>query len=354
MSPETPRARRRRRLLAGRRRQSCASCSCTARSTRTFAAEGQGRPGRDAPGDRRARDRRRDRPHIGLGAPLGTVEYKLPDGRDKIVYYWASAEAAAATRAPSSRTTRSSSSTWVPLDRRSGAQLRARRRHHRSFRPTLRAGPARTFAIVALRHGKAMPPAWDGPDATRPLQRGAIGDERRTRRRRLPTGTAHLVERGTLPADGRAARRAHRHRAEGDRRHQPGGVDRPSGGARGAHRQGRAEAPGHRAVLTRADHPGDRHRGRARGGCAGVGAHAPRVDAPHGRVHRAARERGRAAGARGARDALAAGAPEPLPAPPPAATGGWWTRSSLWTRSSRSGSEERVRRTCGVHIDAAS
>ena len=35
-------------------------------------------------------------------------------------------------------------------------------------------GRARTFAIIALRHGKAMPPeAWDGPDATRPLlQRG--------------------------------------------------------------------------------------------------------------------------------------------------------------------------------------
>jgi 8-oxo-dGTP diphosphatase len=35
-------------------------------------------------------------------------------------------------------------------------------------------GRARTFAIIALRHGKATPPQnWDGPDATRPLlQRG--------------------------------------------------------------------------------------------------------------------------------------------------------------------------------------
>ena len=25
---------------------------------------------------------------VGLGAPLGQVEYKIPSGRDKIVYYW--------------------------------------------------------------------------------------------------------------------------------------------------------------------------------------------------------------------------------------------------------------------------
>ena len=35
-------------------------------------------------------------------------------------------------------------------------------------------GRARTFAIIALRHGKAVPPSsWGGPDSTRPLlQRG--------------------------------------------------------------------------------------------------------------------------------------------------------------------------------------
>ena len=32
------------------------------------------------------------------------------------------------------------------------------------------AGLIRTFALIVLRHGKAVPPAtWDGPDATRPL-----------------------------------------------------------------------------------------------------------------------------------------------------------------------------------------
>jgi 8-oxo-dGTP diphosphatase len=38
----------------------------------------------------------------------------------------------------------------------------------------LKKGNARTFAVIAVRHGKAVPPeSWDGPDATRPLlQRG--------------------------------------------------------------------------------------------------------------------------------------------------------------------------------------
>jgi 8-oxo-(d)GTP phosphatase len=42
------------------------------------------------------------------------------------------------------------------------------------FDALLDAGHARTFAIIALRHGKAIAPEmWDGPDSTRPLmQRG--------------------------------------------------------------------------------------------------------------------------------------------------------------------------------------
>jgi len=38
------------------------------------------------------------------------------------------------------------------------------------FAAQVEAGHARTFALVVLRHGKAMPPEqWDGPDHTRPL-----------------------------------------------------------------------------------------------------------------------------------------------------------------------------------------
>ena len=42
------------------------------------------------------------------------------------------------------------------------------------FADRLTAGNARTFALIAVRHGKAVTPtAWDGPDSSRPLmQRG--------------------------------------------------------------------------------------------------------------------------------------------------------------------------------------
>ena len=49
---------------------------------------------------------------IGLGPPLGIVEYPLPNGRDKVVYYWSAEVSAARDRATprSSRTTRSRAS----------------------------------------------------------------------------------------------------------------------------------------------------------------------------------------------------------------------------------------------------
>jgi 8-oxo-dGTP diphosphatase len=112
-----------------------------------------------------------------LGAPLGTVEYTLPSGKEKIVYYWQSEitdEAiAASTFSPNAEI---AGLEWVSL-------ARARRvltfAHDIDiidrFEERFEAGRARTFAVIALRHGTAVPPStWDGPDATRPLmQRGA-------------------------------------------------------------------------------------------------------------------------------------------------------------------------------------
>lgn len=113
---------------------------------------------------------------IVLGAPLGTVEYTLPSGRDKVVYYW-SAEAseaavAASTFAPNSEV---AALAWVSMKK---ARKVLSYPHDLDvldrFEQRLAAGSARTFAVIALRHGKAMPPeSWDGPDHTRPLlQRG--------------------------------------------------------------------------------------------------------------------------------------------------------------------------------------
>jgi 8-oxo-dGTP pyrophosphatase MutT (NUDIX family) len=113
---------------------------------------------------------------VGLGTPLGIVEYRMPNGRDKVVYYWA-AEVGELAIANSTFATNDEieSLHWMSLAAARGALSyphdidiveRFAELHHQ--------GRARTFAIIALRHGKAVPPqSWDGPDATRPLlQRG--------------------------------------------------------------------------------------------------------------------------------------------------------------------------------------
>jgi 8-oxo-dGTP pyrophosphatase MutT (NUDIX family)/phosphohistidine phosphatase SixA len=113
---------------------------------------------------------------IGLGAPLGVVEYQLPNGRDKTVYYWsAEVDELAIANSTFASNNEIESLEWMTL-----ADARSRLTYPHDvdivdrFSELYDQGRARTFAIIALRHGKAMPPeSWDGPDATRPLlQRG--------------------------------------------------------------------------------------------------------------------------------------------------------------------------------------
>jgi 8-oxo-dGTP pyrophosphatase MutT (NUDIX family)/phosphohistidine phosphatase SixA len=107
-----------------------------------------------------------------LGAPLGTTEYELPGGREKIVYYW-TAEVdedtnAASTFAPNDEIARLE---WLSLRK---ARQALTYPHDREvldrFQARVDNDTYRTFAIIALRHGKAASPSeWGGPDATRPL-----------------------------------------------------------------------------------------------------------------------------------------------------------------------------------------
>lgn len=109
---------------------------------------------------------------ITLGAPLGTVEYALPNGRDKVVYYW-SAEVndhmlELARFTPNDEI---ASLEWLTLK---DARKKLSYEHDVDvidrFAKRFRGGNARTFPIIAVRHGKAVDPgAWDGPDSTRPL-----------------------------------------------------------------------------------------------------------------------------------------------------------------------------------------
>ena len=114
---------------------------------------------------------------VSLGAPLGTVEYELPSGRDKIVYYWScEVDDHALQLAKFVPNSEIAALEWTTIAK---ARKKVSYPHDVDvidrFAERLRAGRARTFAVIALRHGKTVSPSsWDGPDATRPLlQRGS-------------------------------------------------------------------------------------------------------------------------------------------------------------------------------------
>lgn len=107
-----------------------------------------------------------------LGAPLGTVEYVLPNGRPKVVHYWsAEVDPGAAERHTYEANGEIMALEWVPLAK-AGKHLTYEHDADvvERFAAQVQAGRARTFALVVVRHGKAMPhEQWDGPDHTRPL-----------------------------------------------------------------------------------------------------------------------------------------------------------------------------------------
>lgn len=107
-----------------------------------------------------------------LGAPLGTVSYTLPNGRPKEVHYWSAEVTDHALQIARFRPNEEISSLeWLTVDK---ARRKLDYPHDvailDTFAARLAAGDARTFALIALRHGKAVTPgSWDGPDADRPL-----------------------------------------------------------------------------------------------------------------------------------------------------------------------------------------
>lgn len=118
---------------------------------------------------------------VTLGAPLGETEYPLPTGRDKIVYYWAAEATAAAIASsnfiPSFEVT---STEWVTVK-----AARAKLSYERDveiidrFAARVESNTLRTFAVIALRHGKAvLASSWTGPDSSRPLEHAGIEEAR--------------------------------------------------------------------------------------------------------------------------------------------------------------------------------
>ncbi|MCU1576303.1 MAG: mismatch repair protein MutT [Leifsonia sp.] len=109
---------------------------------------------------------------VALGVPLGISDYPLSTGRDKIVHFWAaevSDEAIArSTFVPNGEV---AALEWVTIKK-----ARTYLTYERDveildqFATLADEGVTSTFAIIALRHGKATAPtSWSGPDATRPL-----------------------------------------------------------------------------------------------------------------------------------------------------------------------------------------
>lgn len=109
---------------------------------------------------------------VHLGAPLGVSRYTLPDGRDKVVHYWA----AEVTDDDINQCR------FVPNDEIAGMEWLSLKKAVkaltydrdvevlRRFENLIHEGVLSTFAIIALRHAKAIPASeFDGPDYQREL-----------------------------------------------------------------------------------------------------------------------------------------------------------------------------------------
>ncbi|GAA5147926.1 NUDIX hydrolase [Microbacterium pseudoresistens] len=107
-----------------------------------------------------------------LGAPVGVSRYRMDNGKQKIVHYWAAHATDKAIRASAFVPNREIAALeWVSLKK-----ARARLTYPvdieilDAFHALVDDGVLETFPLIALRHGKAMSRSeWGGSDATRPL-----------------------------------------------------------------------------------------------------------------------------------------------------------------------------------------
>jgi len=109
---------------------------------------------------------------VALGVPLGVSHYALPNGREKIVHYWAAEVTPGAiqrsTFVPNGEV---AAIEWVTIKRaRTYLTYGADVDILESFARLIENGITSTFALIALRHAKAVSPhGWDGSDNSRPL-----------------------------------------------------------------------------------------------------------------------------------------------------------------------------------------
>ncbi|WP_374947166.1 NUDIX domain-containing protein [Agreia sp.] len=115
---------------------------------------------------------------VDLGLPLGVTNYVMPNHREKVVHYWAAEvteEAVlASTFVPNSEV---AALEWMPISRAlSSISYKRDAEILKRFQAFVDDGLTSTFAIIALRHAKAIPAFdFDGRDSARPLtHRGLV------------------------------------------------------------------------------------------------------------------------------------------------------------------------------------
>lgn len=109
---------------------------------------------------------------VSLGANLGTIEYALPDGREKTVQYWVSEVSESAVHHSTFRPNGEISALeWVPLEEvRDRLSYKADRKLYKVFTRLAERDAIDTFSIILLRHAKAEPRGELYPiDHLRPL-----------------------------------------------------------------------------------------------------------------------------------------------------------------------------------------
>lgn len=108
---------------------------------------------------------------VSLGLPLGFTEYSIPNGRDKVVAYWAAEVSKEQLLKGRFRPNDEVDEVkWLPIDK-----AKKRLTYSRDvevldrFQTFVDRGEHKTFAVIALRHAKAAPDSADGTDSARPL-----------------------------------------------------------------------------------------------------------------------------------------------------------------------------------------
>ena len=109
---------------------------------------------------------------VALGVPLGVSRYPLPSGREKIVHYWAAeVSEKAVQRSTFKPNAEIAALEWITIKRARGYLSYAPDVEIlETFAKLVDQGVTSTFALVLVRHGKAVGRSgWKGTDASRPL-----------------------------------------------------------------------------------------------------------------------------------------------------------------------------------------